>query len=113
MKLVNTNEISSQFETNNPNNFLHANFKITGNGEEVFLFNSSQQLLNSLNVACQNLNNSNGLFPDGSSNATLFETATPTETNNASLTFSSYLLPLSFTVPAGIYSSVVNVSINI
>jgi hypothetical protein len=112
MKLVNTNEISSQFETNNPNNFLHTNFKITGNGEEVFLFNSSQQFLNSLNVACQNLNNSNGLFPDGSANASLFETATPVASNNTSLTFLSYLLPVTLSVPAGIYNSVVNVSIN-
>ncbi|MBK9458382.1 MAG: hypothetical protein IPN94_02835 [Sphingobacteriales bacterium] len=91
--MVSTNEISSTFESVDPNNNQHTNFKISRSGERIYLYSPTQQLLSSLFVSCQDLDNSTGSFPNASDNIVLFETATPTATNDLSIPLLTYLAP--------------------
>jgi len=111
MKLVSDTAISSHFQPIDPNCSLHTNFKISNDGETISLFSPIQSQLSSLFVNCTNLDNSNGCYPDGSQQATLFKTATAGTSNNESSTYSGYMLPPSFTVPSGIYSSIQSIEI--
>ena len=112
LKLVSANELNSTFEAVDPNNNLHTNFKISRSGERVYLYSPTQQLLSSLLVSCQDLDNSIGSFPDSSSNIVLFDVATPAATNNLSTPYLSYLSPPTFSMPAGIYNQPLTVSIS-
>jgi hypothetical protein len=112
LKLVSTGAVSSEFEPIDPNNNLHTNFKISRTGETIYLYSPNQVLLSSLFVNCHGLDNSRGSFPDGSNAIYLFQQATPSNTNNLSATYTSYLLKPSFTVPSGIYNSSISVAIN-
>ncbi len=111
LKLVSENAVSSEFEAVNPNNFLHTNFKISESGETVYLYSPEQALLSSLFVNCNNLDNSIGSYPDSSSAIFLFQTATPTATNNTSNIYTGYLNPPAFSIPSGFYDFPVSVSI--
>ncbi len=113
MKMVSTNSVTSAFEPVNPNNYLHTNFKIDGNGlESVYLYSPSQVLQNSLLVNCINLDNSTGSSPDASTNVALFGTATPNATNNLSVAYTGYLLPPTFSLPSGFYGAPIGVVIS-
>ena len=112
MKLVSYNQVSTQFEPLDTNINLHTNFKISSNGETVYLYDTSQTLLSSLFVNCAQPDNSTGLFPDASANVRLFMTGTPRATNNLSQPFSAYLLPPTFSVPSGFFSTPISVTIN-
>ncbi len=96
-------EISTEFEPVDTNNFLHTNFKISGSGEDIYLYSPGQVLLSQLFVNCGDLDNSNGSFPDASSDIFLFQKGTPSATNNQSNTYSGYLLAPVFSVPSGFY----------
>jgi hypothetical protein len=111
MKLVSENEVSSTFQTVDPNRNLHTNFKISSSGETVYLFSPTQTLLDSLHVNCNNLDNSIGSFPDSSSNIVLFQTATPSATNNLSDTYLEYLPAPVFSIAPGMYTVPVSVAI--
>ncbi len=111
MKLSTASAVTSHFETVDPNNNLHTNFKISKSGETIYLYSPSQALQNSLLVSCNSLDNSKGYFPDASSDVYVFRWATPSATNNLSTTYTDYLLPPVFSVPAGIYDSAVRVII--
>ena len=110
--MVSTNEISSTFESVDPNNNQHTNFKISRSGERIYLYSPTQQLLSSLFVSCQDLDNSTGSFPNASDNIVLFETATPTATNDLSIPYSTYLTAPILSVPAGLYSQPIEVIIS-
>lgn len=112
MKMVSTDQVSSSFEVVNPNNYLHTNFKISEEGEEVFLYNPMQTLLSSLFVNCNNLDNSVGSQPDASGNVFLFNSATPGLSNNDSPVYTGYLQPPVISIPSGFFLSPVNVSIS-
>lgn len=112
LKMVSTNEISSTFESVDPNNNQHTNFKISRSGERIYLYSPTQQLLSSLFVSCQDLDNSTGSFPNASDNIVLFETATPTATNDLSIPYSTYLTAPILSVPAGLYSQPIEVIIS-
>lgn len=111
MKLVSNTAVSSSFQQVDPNNNLHTNFKISGTGEAVYLYNSSQALQDSLFVNCVNLDNSIGSFPDASTTDALFGTATPNATNNLSVPYSGYLLSPTFSLPSGFYGASIGVLI--
>ncbi len=111
MKMVTETELSTDFIPIDVNLNEHTNFSISGQGETVYLSSPEQQLLSQLEVNCINLNNSCGLFPDASTNVTIFGIATPSATNNASQTYSSFLLAPIFSVNSGIYDNNFQVAI--
>ncbi|MBK7212929.1 MAG: CotH kinase family protein [Bacteroidales bacterium] len=112
MKMVSENSVSSRFQTVDPNNNLHTNFKISKSGENIYLYSPSQVLQNSLFVNCSGLNNGRGSSPDAAADVFLFHTATPGATNNQSGTFTAYLLPPVFSVQSGIYQSPFTITID-
>ncbi len=112
MKMVSEGSVSSSFEAINPYNYLHTNFKISGEGEMIYLFSPQQELLSSLYVDCTNLDNSLGYYPDASSSVYLFDTATPSASNNTSVVYSGYLLAPIISTPSGFYNSPINVYIS-
>ena len=111
IKMVSYTQVSGTFEPVNPNNYLHTNFSISSSGEKIFLYDNNQNQLSSLMVGTQNINNTNGLLPDASTNATLFATGTPGYTNYGPPNFLGYALPPTFSVNAGIVTAPFNVSI--
>jgi len=111
MKLVAFDAMSNTFETVNPNLFQHTNFSISQGGEGITLYNPGLIEQSTLNVECENLNESTGLFPDASANIVFFETPTPEATNNNTEGFTEHLLAPVFSEQSGIYGSTVNVTI--
>jgi hypothetical protein len=111
MKLVAYNALTTTFETVDTNMRLHTNFRIKTAGETVYLYDSTQTLVSTLFVNCDQPDNSTGLSPDASANVVLFQTGTPEATNNFSQPFSSYLLVPLVSLPGGFYNTIVNVSI--
>jgi hypothetical protein len=91
-------------------NGLHTNFKLDGNGETVYLFDNSEELVHSLLVQSPQTDVSVGLFPDGSS-TTKWLDPSPEETNNSSSSFIDTLKEPLFSLQSGVYSSIINVSI--
>jgi len=112
MRLVTIEEVSSEFMPVDTNNFLHTNFKISEDGETLFLLSPAQVILSELDVNCGDLDNSIGRFPDMSTGIYLFQRGTPAVTNNNSATFANYLLPPSFSMPSGFYDAPFSVTIN-
>jgi len=112
LKMVSSGAVSSKFEPVNPNNYLHTNFKISESGETVFLYSPEQTLLSNLFVNCNNLDNSIGSFPDSAPTVFLFESSTPSATNNESSIYSGYLLPPAISTASGFYNSPINVYIS-
>jgi hypothetical protein len=111
MKPVSDSAVSPVFYTVDTNNYLHTSFKISEEGETVYLFSPSHVLLSQLNVQCNDLDISTGSLPDASTDIFLFQYATPSSTNNYSIPYTAYLLPPSFSVPSGFYDETVNVTI--
>jgi hypothetical protein len=111
MKSTNDNAVSSMFKTSAPSDSYHTNFKISEDGETVYLYSPSHVLLSSLFVDCHDLDNSFGLSPDGAANTVLFGHGTPTETNNMSPTFTGYLNPPAFSNASGFYEDPFTVNI--
>jgi CotH kinase protein/Secretion system C-terminal sorting domain/Chitobiase/beta-hexosaminidase C-terminal domain/Divergent InlB B-repeat domain len=111
MRLVAYSAVSSTFELVDTNMRLHTNFKIKTSGETIYLFDSTQTLVNSLFVNCEQPDNSTGRSPDASTTVVLFLTGTPEATNNSSQAFYTYLAPPVISLPSGIYNSVISVGI--
>jgi len=112
MSLVTLSSLANTFETVNPNNWQHTNFKLSASGEFVYLSNPSGNLISSLYVDCQSLDISRGRSPDASSNCKLFATSTPGSSNNSSPTFENFMLSPVISVPSGIYNTSLQVSID-
>ena len=111
MKLVTENQVTSSFVAVDPNNNQHTNFKIPTAGKTIYLYSPAQQQVSHLFVNVEQLDNSVGSFPDSSNNIVLFGSATPAASNNNSTPFTSYLIPPSFNIPSGFYTTVQSVSI--
>ncbi|RLD90284.1 MAG: hypothetical protein DRJ09_04680 [Bacteroidetes bacterium] len=62
---------------------LNLNFKLSGGGEQVGLWNSSQEVLDSITYGDQTTDISYGRYPDGGDNWEFMPTFTPGETNVA------------------------------
>ena len=89
---------------------FHTNFKISGNGDTLFLFNPSQTLENSLVVNCQTLDVSVGRYPNGSNSNSLFSAPTPGASNSEVPSLGYAIAPL-FDHNPGVYSTPFSVSI--
>lgn len=111
MKLVAFDEMGSGFESLNLNLEQHTNFSIAQDGEEVTLYSPALIDLSTLDVDCQNLNESVGSFPDASTNIVHFEVPTPDSTNNNGPGFTVHLLQPVFSEQSGVYGTTVNISI--
>jgi hypothetical protein len=109
MNQTSLNELETSFmpETGNK---LHTNFKLDGNGETVYLFNNSEQLVHSLNVQSPQTDVSVGLFPNGSTNVKWLDPS-PDATNNLSPAYADTLKEPIFSMQSGVYTSVINVMI--
>ncbi|HLP12084.1 MAG TPA: CotH kinase family protein, partial [Flavobacteriales bacterium] len=90
---------------------FHTNFKISGGGENIYLYNASGTLVSTLNVDCGMYDNSVGSFPDASSTIKLFGPPTPGATNNASTPYTDYAATPDFSIGAGFYTTPFTVSI--
>jgi hypothetical protein len=109
MNQTSLNELETSFmpETGNK---LHTNFKLDGNGETVYLFNNSEQLVHSLNVQSPQTDVSVGLFPNGSTNVKWLDPS-PDATNNLSPAYADTLKEPIFSMQSGVYASVINVTL--
>lgn len=112
MKMVSMSELASSFDAVDTSNFLHTNFKISEDGEAIFLFSPSQVFLSSMLIECYDLDNSKGSFPDGSFDHYLFQQGTPSSTNNTSNTFTEYLDAPVFSIASGFYQLPFSVTIS-
>lgn len=83
---------------------FHSNFSISGDGETIYLYSPSQVLISSLDVDCIRYDISTGNIPDASGFTALFDPPTPKATNNGSIPYSAFALPVSFSVNSGFYS---------
>jgi len=110
MKLVSYDELPIEFEPADTNNYLHTNFKISKDGEKIYLYSPEQELQSELFVHCNDLDNSRGSHPDASDDYFYFRQGTPSATNNQSSTYTSYLLAPTFDIPSGFYEDEIDVS---
>lgn len=110
MRLVSYDEVPLPAETVDTNNFLHTNFKISSEGETVYLFSPTRELVSQLFIDCGDLDNSRGRHPDASQALYLFQRGTPSASNNPSGTYNSYLLEPVFSMPSGCYDEPIAVS---
>ena len=109
LKNVSETAMSSDFLTSAGNQF-HTNFKISGSGDTLFLFNPAQTLENSLIIKCQAVDMSIGRYPNGSNSNSLFNTPTPEASNNQAPSLGYAIAPL-FDHNPGVYASPFSVSI--
>jgi hypothetical protein len=112
MKLVSYDAVGTKFEPVDPYGYLHTNFKLSSDGETVYLFGPAQQPVSSLLINCDQPGMSVGSLPDSSANVAIFLTPTPSGSNNVSQAFSTYLLPPVISVAAGLYNAPFPVSIS-
>lgn len=112
IKLVSIPAITSLYESVNPYNFQHTNFKVDQDGESISLFAPNQTLINTLDIGTQNVDNSNGFQPDGSTNAVIFPVPTPGQSNNGSSFAFTYLEPAVHSVESGFFSTPIQLSIS-
>ncbi len=89
---------------------LHTNFKLDGNGEDIFLFNSQAELVHNLRIESPQTDISIGLKPNGS-NTINWLNPTPGNSNNSALFYTDSLKEPVLSVVSGVYSEVFTVSI--
>lgn len=89
---------------------FHTDFKLDGNGEQVYLFNSANQLQDQLEITSPQPDISIGRFPNGSASITWMNPS-PSQSNNSSQVFSDTLPRPQILIPSGVYNSNLSVSI--
>lgn len=102
--------MSSEFLNVNGSGY-HTNFKLSGSGETVYLYDPSQVLVSNLPVNCMSSDVSVGTKPDGSSSLSLFSPATPGSSNDTSTPYSTFAAAPTYSVNSGFYSSPFSVTI--
>jgi len=83
--------------------YLHTNFKLSGDGESVYLLDPAQAVIDQVPFPYLQVDHSYGSFPDGSSNYVLFGVPTPNATNNGSITYVGYVDDPVFSLAGGFY----------
>jgi|GEM_PF-261042 len=111
MALTTDTALTATFFPASAINEVHANFKLGRNGEVVYLFAPGEVLIDSLDVLQAAPDHSNGRSPDGSASDSLFAIPTPGASNNASTPYALYALAPTLSVPSGISSFAITVSI--
>lgn len=90
---------------------LHSNFKISAEGEEIFLSRDSV-IIDTLNIPRLFVNQSIGRISDGAGTTGIFTDATPGSSNNTTEAFThGYTAKPTFNFEPGFYNSSLNVSI--
>lgn len=109
---VNYQALPSWFVVPTTTTYLHTNFKLKAGGQVVQLYNATGTLVNSVSAPALLIDNTYGRHTNGSATLRILTPATPNATNNTATPFVSYWNdPVSFSVPAGFYSSNQTVSI--
>lgn len=90
---------------------LHSNFKLDGNGENIYLFNSQAELIHNLRVESPQTDVSIGLRPNGSSTINWLN-PTPGSSNNLVSFYTDSLKEPIFSQESGVFSSVFSLSIS-
>ena len=90
---------------------FHTNFKLDGNGEHVYLFNTSNQLQDDIEIRSPQADISVGRFPNGSTTLTWMNPS-PGQSNNASQIFTDTLPRPEILMQSGIYNSNLSISIS-
>ncbi len=90
---------------------FHTDFKLDGNGEQVYLFNAANQLQDQLEITSPQADISIGRFPNGNTTLTWMN-PTPGLSNNASQVFTDTLPRPQIQMPSGVYNSNFSVSIS-
>jgi hypothetical protein len=94
-----------------PSEYLHTNFKISNDGEMIFL-SDTNSFVDSMKVESTQLDQSTGRITDGSAQFGIFINATPGASNNSSQSFTSgFTLKPEFNHQAGFYNSTVELII--
>lgn len=103
---------SPEWVSNNNDAYLHTNFKISGEGETIYLYDDTQELIDVLEVDIETLNYSYGREQDGASEYAIFVEATPGLSNNNVMAYVDGYedMPL-FNIPAGYHNNTINVSL--
>lgn len=82
---------------------FHTDFKLSGNGEHVYLFNANNQLQDDFVIISPQADISIGRFPNGSSNLTWMNPS-PGLSNNSNQTYSDTLTRPQISLASGIYN---------
>ncbi|MEN9699062.1 MAG: hypothetical protein RLZZ301_260, partial [Bacteroidota bacterium] len=90
---------------------LHTNFKISGNGERVFLFDDQEQVLDSLKIESPQPDISVGLQADGTTTIKWLNPS-PGASNNLASAYADTLLRPLISMESGIYSGTQSISIS-
>ncbi len=88
-----------------PKDYFNAKFKLSRNGETVFLVNPSGTIIDQKTYPAMSSDNSYCRKPDGSNNWCFVSVPTPDATNNSSTCYSGYANPPVFSVQGGYYNS--------
>ena len=94
---------------NLPNSFLHTNFKIKSEGEDVVLSNASGKILDSYNSGYIPTDRSKGRIKEGDT-WSFFEISTPGQSNDK-INYQGFLNSPNINVESGFYNSPQNISI--
>ena len=90
---------------NPPEEFFEAKFKLSRNGETIYLTNPLGSTIDQQTYSEMQPDNSWGRKPDGSSNWCLIKNPTPLASNNSSTCYTGYAAAPVFSIGAGFYSS--------
>jgi hypothetical protein len=82
----------------------HTNFKISSEGETVYLFSPDELLADSIDVFAESFDVSNGSFPDGGATTVMFQTPTPGATNSFSEPADGYATEPVISIGSGFFS---------
>lgn len=106
-----TNSMSNFF-INQQGDLFHTNFRISSQGESVYLFAPDQTLADSLNIQLDTQDLSKGSIPDGDPNAYLIQTPTPGTTNNANIPLNNYAIKPIISIASGFFTAPFNVTLS-
>ncbi|MCD4745198.1 MAG: CotH kinase family protein, partial [Bacteroidales bacterium] len=93
------------------NSFLHTNFKLSGNGEEIIICDSDLNIIDHKEFPYLQANHSFGRYQDGASAWVIFKEPTSNLSNNSSVGFTAYAEKPEFSLISGFYSNQQQVSI--
>ena len=95
------------------NKYLHTNFKISSQGETIYIYNAQKNLISALDISNLSLNHSVGRATDGSDEFAIFDEATPGASNNTSVAYTQgYAEMPTFSIEAGFYSGSQNLDLS-
>jgi hypothetical protein len=90
---------------------LHTNFKISADGETLYLTDGEGSHVDSLEIVALRPNISYGYAPDGVGSLGLFDEPTP-GTANGVVNFSGYSMDVDFSAPGGKYNAALELSLS-